>query len=164
MKASHLVIILLTIWFLLVGAAAWAVYTVFVRPGMIEVKVSERDWGVRRGFTLYLPAGVANGAIRMTGLLDDMWRLRVLADDGPVEVHWRGDRDLAELFEVLAEELETETELRVLEIRDGDERVMIDITEGTLRIEAESWRDSVRITIPPSTLRATLDVARDLAY
>lgn len=164
MKASHIVIVLLTIWFLFVGAAAWAAYVVFVRPGMIEVAVSERDWDVKRSMKIYVPAGLANGAIRMTGLLDDAWRIKVFVDDEPFDIEWRGDRDLAQLFAILAEELESEDDLRILDVRDGDERVTIDVHRGSLEIEAESWHESVSITIPPSTLRAALDVAQDLSY
>lgn len=167
MKASHIVIIILTVWFLMVGAAAWATYAVLVRPGMIEVKISETDWDVRRSITLYVPAGFANMAIRMTGVLDDAWKIRTFVDEGPFDVHvhqWRGDRELAELFAVMAEELEAETDLRVLEVRDGDEHVTVDIREGTLQIDVESVYESVSIKVPASTLRATLDVAEDLAY
>lgn len=164
MKASHVVIVLLTVWFLMIGAAAWAAYAVFVRPGMIEVKMSERDWDVKRSFTIYLPAGLANGAIRMTGVLDDVHRIGVMIDHGPLDVHWRGDREIAAMFAVLAEELETETDLRILEVHDGDEHVTVDVQKGELQIEVESWRESVRITVPHSTLRAALDVAEDLSY
>ena len=62
------------------------------------------------------------------------------------------------------EELEAEENLRILEVHDGEEHVTIDVRNGALEIEAESWRESVRITIPPSTLRAALDVAEDLSY
>ncbi len=163
MKASRIVIILLTVWFLMVGAAAWAAYAVFVRPGMIEVKVTERDWNVNRSFKLYVPAGLANGAIRMTGLLDDLWRVRVLFDDGPFEIHWRGDRELAELFAVLAEELEGE-DFRLLTVDDGDDHVTIDVREGSLHIDVDGYQESVSVVIPRSTLRAALDVAEDLSY
>lgn len=164
MRASHVVIILLTIWFLFIGAAGWATYVVLVRPGMIEVSVSERDWDRKRSFRVYVPAGLANGAIRMTGLLDDMWRVSVLLDDGPLDVEWHGDRDVAELFAILAEELESEENLRILDVRDGDDRVTIDLRDGALAIEVESWRESVRVTLPPSTLRIALKVSQDLAY
>ena len=164
MRASHVVIILLTIWFLFVGAVAWAAYVVVIKPGMIEVAVTEHDWDAKRSVKLYVPAGLANGAIRMTGILDDLARVSVLVDGEPYDVHFHGDRDLAEMFAILAEELENEDDLRILEVRDGDEHVTIDLHDGSVEIEARSWQESVRITIPPSTLRAALDVAEDLSY
>ncbi|MDX1583033.1 MAG: hypothetical protein R3338_05460, partial [Thermoanaerobaculia bacterium] len=152
------------VWFILVGAAAWGAYVVLVRPGMIEISVAERDWDVRRSMTLYVPAAFANGAIRLTGLLDDAARVHVLLDGEPLEIEWRGDRELAELVEILEEELEKEGDLRILSVRDGDEFVTIDFHDGSLEIEAESWHESVSITFPPSTLRAAFDVAEDLSY
>ena len=164
MRASRVVIAVLTVWFLLMGAAAWAAYVTLVRPGMIEVAVSERDWDVRRSFRIYVPAGLANGAIRMTGLLDDASRIQMIVDGEPWEIDWRGDRELAELIGVLAEELEAEGDFRILEVRDRDDHVTVDLRDGSLEIEATSWRESVKVTIPPSTLRAALDVAQDLSY
>jgi hypothetical protein len=160
MKASHAVLILLAVWFLLLASGAWAIYAVFVRPGMIEVSVTERHWHDAEHVRILVPAGIANGLLGVVAVTDDLVRIVVrAADKKPL----RRNRDLAEAFMVLAEELELEENFTLLTVHDRDDRVRIDLQDGALQITAEGRRESVRITIPPSTVRRILETAADVA-
>jgi hypothetical protein len=160
MKTSRVILILLTVWLLMLASGAWALYAVFVRPGMIEVSVTEGNWPDADHVRILLPAGVANGLLGVVAVSDDLVRLFVRVADGRSLPR---NRDLAEAFTVLAEELEFEQNLTLLAVHDRDDRVRIDLRDGALQITAEGGGDSVRITIPPSTVRKTLKTAADLA-
>lgn len=164
MRASHVVIILLTLWLVFTSAAAWAVYTVLVRPGMIEVAVEENGWDERHRMRLMVPAGIANGVVRTAGLLDDVYRVSVVLGEGPDGVDWHRHREVADLIAFAMEEIEAEEDLRILEVRDGHDHVTVDLRGGAVHVNVESWDDRVSVTVPRSTVRTMADVASDLAY
>jgi hypothetical protein len=160
MKPSHVVLILLTVWLLLVASGAWAIYAVFVRPGMIEVAFTERHRHHASQKQILVPAGIANGLLGVVSFSDDLARIVVRVADGKSLPR---NRDLAEAFTILAEELEFEQNLTLLTVHDRNDRVRIDLRDGALQITAEDGSDSVRITIPPSTVRKILKTAADVS-
>lgn len=137
-RLNVILVVVFVAFGLFTAAAAWAVYTAVVKPGVVAIRVAEKFDGER--VSMNVPAVFVDAAIRVAARANGCEFAEVHGEWGPaIAAAWR--------------ELEAYPDFVLVEVESDDEHVIIRKAEGDLVIEVDGRDAEVSVRLPQRTAR-----------